>query len=106
MKKLQEIFVMHFARDDVKGAHAFLAKWQDEWHQRIPDHDYNPGHGIQNLDNIPPGYTRRAMCGHISDYLEGFTGREPESYNCNGKGGRNYMDTKHGNALYHCEVPE
>lgn len=87
MKTLQEVFAANFARTDVEGAKAWAMKWSNEMGQHIPEHEPDPTHG----------YTQRAMAGHISDYLEGYTGEELESY---GGSGKSYMNTKSGLDIY------
>lgn len=83
---LHDLFTDSFARDDLAGA----KRWFREWYEV--------------LEQILPGdtqceYSGRAMAGHISDYLEGYTGEEPASYN--GKGWRkSYLDTKYGPSIY------
>ena len=82
---LQEVFAQHFQRDDLEGAKKWFRKWMRVDEQVIPE--------------IPDFHcTQRAMAGHVSDYLEGFTGEEPESYDGSNK---EYYDTKHGGVIYH-----
>jgi hypothetical protein len=88
-KSLQQVFAENFSRDDVEGAKAWVRKWYTDMEQRIPEHE---------LD-VSYGYTCRAMAGHVSDYLEGYTGSEPESYNQSHK---IYWSTKYGSELYWC----
>lgn len=85
-KELQEVFADHFKRDDLEGA----KKWIRNWMQR--DDQVVVGHETEF------GYTQRAMAGHVSDYLEGYTGTEPESYN--GKYSTCYFNTKYGSVLF------
>lgn len=87
MKRLQEVFAENFKRDDVEGAKAWVAKWNREMDQFIPEHDTDPSYG----------YTQRAMAGHVSDYLEGLTGDEPHSY---AQANKSYLNTKYGPDIY------
>jgi len=84
MKTLQDVFAENFGRLDLSGAKRWAHKWYREDNQEIPD----LGH-----------FSMRAMAGHLSDYLEGFTGDEPESYDGSGLN-KVYLDTKYGNAMY------
>lgn len=85
-KKLQEVFAEHFGRDDVEGATRWLRKWRDKDGQVVRGHE------------TKIGYSVRAMCGHVSDYLEGYTGDEPGSFNQSKLGW--YLSTKYGKELY------
>lgn len=87
MKTLQEVFSDNFARDDLEGAKRWIRKWCREMDQHIPDHEPNETYG----------YTQRAMSGHVSDYLEGKDGTEPDSYNMSGI---SYLSTKFGPSLF------
>jgi len=89
MKTLQEVFAESFQRDDLAGAKAWALRWNREWDQVVPDHD--------DPNDPSDCYSQRAMAGHISDYLEGFTGTEPASYSASNK---NYMVTKYGSEIY------
>ncbi len=82
---LQEEFAKHFARDDIEGAKFWINKWA------IADEQLLPGQEPRYM------FSQRAMAGHLSDYLEGFVGSEPDSYN---GGNRIYWDTKHGPQMY------
>jgi hypothetical protein len=84
-KELQEIFAEHFSRDDVEGAKRWIHKWYNQDNLIVLGHETNCG------------YTVRAMSGHVSDYLEGYNGTEPESYNF---GDKIYGDTKYGSVMY------
>lgn len=85
-KSLQEIFAESFSRDDLEGAR----KWVYHWYR--------------DLDSLLPNcidaecVTHRSMAGHISDYLEGFNGSEPNSYN--GNHATVYWETKYGKQIY------
>lgn len=81
---LHAIFAQHFKPGDVEGARAWYHKWSVDDDQELP--------------GFPDGFTLRAMAGHVSDYLEGFTGEEPNSYN--GSQFKSYMDTKYGSQVY------
>jgi hypothetical protein len=89
MTTLQEHFAKSFARDDLAGA----IQWAKSWYA---DSNQNFSEPISDCDNDVSG---RAMAGHVSDYLEGFTGEEPESYN-GSRHSRTYMDTKFGSKMY------
>lgn len=78
---LDQVFAQHFERGDLEGAKKFARHWSKELKQQLPGQD------IRDI------FTQRAMAGHISDYLEGYDGTEPESYNGSG---RPYYDTKYG----------
>lgn len=91
---LQDIFVQHFQRDDLEGAKKWFSKWLREDGQHIPELFETHGEG--------PQFTQRAMAGHLSDYLEGYTGQEPESYDGSQDTQRPkvYFDTRYGSELY------
>lgn len=82
-QKLQEIFAANFARDEIEGAKRWARKWYAEMNQELPG-------GLS--------ISMRAMAGHISDYLEGFDGTEPESYG--GSLCLMYSRTKYGGTMY------
>jgi hypothetical protein len=84
---LQEVFARNFGRDDVEGALQWARKWSREMGQHIPEHEIDRSYC----------YSQRAMAGLISDYLEGYTGKEPESY---AQSGKYYFDTKYGPKIY------
>jgi hypothetical protein len=86
---LQDVFAQHFQRDDLEGAKTWFRKWMHEDEQHIPE--------IVEAHGDGPQFSQRAMAGHVSDYLEGFTGEEPESYDGSGK---IYWDTKYGTEIY------
>lgn len=86
---LQDVFAKHFQRNDLEGAKTWFRKWMNEDDQHIPEIVESHGEG--------PQFSQRAMAGHVSDYLEGFTGAEPNSYDGSGKV---YWDTKYGSELY------
>jgi hypothetical protein len=83
MKELQEVFAENFNRTDLFRACTWLYDWFNYKDQLIAYH--------------PRDYSMRAMCGHVSDYLEGFTGEEPESYN---KSRGSYILSKYGSDLF------
>lgn len=85
-KTLTEVFAQHFGRDDLEGAIKWAHHWYNETDMSVPDYD-----------DTPYAFTPRAMAGHLSDYLEGLDGTEPQSYN---KSGKLYYKTKHGSELY------
>lgn len=96
MSQLQDVFANHFQRDDLEGAKKWFRKWMQEDEQHIPElvEVYGPG----------PQFTHRAMAGHVSDYLEGYTGKEPESYDGSQDTDRPkiYWETKYGSTVYFC----
>lgn len=86
---LQDVFTMHFQRDDLEGAKKWFLKFMRDDDQEIPE--------LLDERGMGPQFSQRAMAGHLSDYLEGFTGDEPNSYDGSGKV---YWDTKYGSELY------
>jgi hypothetical protein len=85
---LFEHFAQSFQPGDVDGAIAWAQNWYQVHEQELPA-------DVEN-GNI---FSMRSMSGHISDYLEGFTGEEPESYNA-GNGFKPYYSTKYGSDVY------
>ncbi|WYW02677.1 hypothetical protein Peetri_00089 [Pseudomonas phage vB_PpuM-Peetri] len=88
MKDLQEHFAENFERTDLTGAIHWAQKWYKEMEQVLPGED-------------KAQFTCRSMAGHISDYLEGYTGAEIESFNQGAwHDNATYMDTKYGSTVY------
>ena len=87
VNQLQQVFATFFARDDLNGARVWVHRWFHDLHQQL---DLG--------EEEPVVFTQRAMAGHVSDYLEGFTGVEPQSYG--GSLNKLYSSTQYGPDLY------
>lgn len=70
---------------DLEAAKLWIHKWFNEWQQVLPW-------------DTEAMYTLRAMCGHLSNVLEGKDYGAPDAYGTNFN--MAYFDTKYGAILY------